>query len=63
VNVLGDTPQNTPVPSGTLASQAVAGWMESAAHRANILRPGYTRFGVGAAASDSKVRLTELFME
>jgi hypothetical protein len=27
------------------------------------LRPSYTRFGVGAAADGSNVRLTELFME
>jgi uncharacterized protein YkwD len=51
------------VPSATLAAQAVADWMESAAHRANILRPGYTRFGVGSATHGSDVRLTELFME
>ncbi len=50
-------------PSDALMAQAVADWMGSAAHRANILRPSYTRFGVGAAADGSNVRLTGLFME
>jgi uncharacterized protein YkwD len=51
------------VPSDALAAQAVADWMKSAAHRANILRPGYARFGVGSAVKGSDVRLTELFSE
>ena len=29
----------------------------------NMLRPGYRRVGVGAAASASEVRLTEVFLE
>lgn len=30
-------------------SEAVTAWMNSAGHRANILNPGYTEFGVGYA--------------
>jgi len=52
-----------PPDARALVEQAVAEWMASPAHRVNILRPGYTRLGVGAAASASEVRLTELFME
>ena len=51
------------LPSSTLAAEAVADWMGSAAHRANILRPSYTRFGVGSAVNGSEVRLAELFTE
>lgn len=35
---------------GTMASpdSIVRGWMESPGHRANLLRPGWTRIGLGA---------------
>ena len=46
-----------------LVEEAVADWMASPAHRANMLRPGYTRLGVGAAVTRSDVRLTAVFME
>jgi uncharacterized protein YkwD len=46
-----------------LVAQAVAEWMASPEHRANILMAGYTRLGVGAAVDASDVRLTELFVE
>ena len=50
-------------PADALVAQAVAEWMASPPHRENILRPGYTRLGVGASADATEVRLTELFME
>ena len=46
-----------------LVAQAVSEWMASPEHRANILRAGYTRLGIGAAVDASDVRLTELFVE
>lgn len=48
-------------PRRELVEQAVAEWMASPAHRENILRPGYTRVGAGAAADAYDVRLTEMF--
>ena len=50
-------------PSDVLVPRAVAEWMANPAHRENILRPGYTRLGVGASVDATEVRLTELFME
>ncbi|MET0431584.1 MAG: CAP domain-containing protein [Hyphomicrobium sp.] len=35
--------------TGALALQAIAGWMNSAPHRANILRTSVSEFGVGVA--------------
>jgi len=49
--------------AAAMVSQAIAEWMASPPHRQNILRPGYTRLGVGAAAAATEVRLTELFVE
>ena len=46
-----------------LVTQAVAEWMASPPHRENILRPGYTRLGVGASVDASEVYVTELFMQ
>lgn len=34
-------------------ADAIAGWMQSAGHKANILQPEYTRIGVGLATSKS----------
>ncbi len=50
-------------PLSALADQAVADWMASAAHRANMLRPRYTRVGIGAAVTASNVRVTAVFRE
>jgi len=50
-------------PSDVLVGQAVAEWMASPPHRQNILRPGYTRLGVGASVDAAEVRVTELFMQ
>lgn len=47
----------------TLIEEAIADLMASAAHRDNMLRPGFTRLGVGAAINGSDVRLTQVFME
>jgi hypothetical protein len=41
--------------TGQLAMQAVAGWMNSAPHRANILMPSATEIGVGVAKSSDPV--------
>jgi len=41
--------------SGQLAMQAVAGWMNSAPHRANILMASATEIGVGVAKSSDPV--------
>ena len=41
--------------SGQLAMQAVAGWMNSAPHRANILMASATEIGVGVARSSDAV--------
>lgn len=47
----------------SLAGQAVADWMASPVHRANITKPIFTRVGNGAAAGASDLRLTQLFAE
>jgi hypothetical protein len=41
--------------TGELAMQAVAGWMNSAPHRANILMASVTEIGVGVARSSDPV--------
>ena len=43
-------------------AEAVASWMESPGHKANILQPEYTHLGVGLATSKSgKPYLTQVF--
>ena len=43
------------------AARAVAGWMASPGHRANILRGRYALTGVGVAVASDRVYLTENF--
>ena len=45
-------------------SYAVEGWMQSAKHRANILRGEFTHAGLGVArAADGRIYFTQVFME
>ena len=46
-----------------LVRQAIGEWMASAAHRENLLRPGYRRIGAGVAVEDGQVRVTAVFSE
>jgi hypothetical protein len=45
-----------------LASEIVAGWMNSPGHRANILRPEFTEAGIGAAYVNGYVIATQDFI-
>ncbi|MCP4701082.1 MAG: CAP domain-containing protein [Gammaproteobacteria bacterium] len=51
---------NMPQPEA-LAKQAMQGWMNSPGHRENILRSNFTHLGVGAAAKNGSIRLTQNF--
>ncbi|MBK8540751.1 MAG: hypothetical protein IPL60_12220 [Ardenticatenia bacterium] len=46
-----------------LATLIVDGWMKSAGHRANILRPSYTHLGVGVSVRGDEIRATQNFAE
>ena len=45
-----------------LAEKIMDGWMKSAAHRANILNPGYTHLGVGVMAKNQEIKATQVFI-
>ena len=45
-----------------LAEKIMDGWMKSAAHRANILTPGYTHLGVGVMAKNQDIKATQVFI-
>lgn len=44
------------------AAAAVAGWMGSEGHRANILRPGYTQIGVGCTSGPKGMLCGQVFL-
>ena len=44
-----------------LGQEAVAGWMKSPGHRANILNAEYDRIGIGVSVRNDKVCLTQNF--
>ncbi|MEW5722121.1 MAG: CAP domain-containing protein [Thermodesulfobacteriota bacterium] len=46
-----------------LAGFMLEGWMKSDEHRGNILRPSFTRQGVGVMKRDGTMRATHLFLE
>lgn len=49
-------------PDGEAPAQAVQAWMQSSAHRANILNPACDRVGIGIARDDSgNVYITAMF--
>ena len=50
-------------PADAVAQQAIGDWMASPGHRANILRPGYTRLGIGVAIDATQVLVTAVFSE
>jgi len=45
------------------AAVAVEGWLQSEEHRDNLLRPTFTRTGVGACAGDPGHYFTQIFLE
>jgi uncharacterized protein YkwD len=44
-----------------VAGLAVAAWMKSPGHRANLLGVGYSRVGIGLARHNKQVYVTQLF--
>lgn len=54
------TPDGT-ADAAELASEMVAGWMNSTGHRRNILDPRFHALGVGVAVSERLVLATQLF--
>lgn len=50
--------ENAPDPIDT----AVTGWMQSAGHRANILRAEFTQTGVGVCRGESTFYFTQVFI-
>ncbi|CAA9552555.1 MAG: hypothetical protein AVDCRST_MAG88-877 [uncultured Thermomicrobiales bacterium] len=42
---------------------AVQGWMDSAGHRENILREGFTETGVGICRADERYYFTQVFLQ
>jgi len=42
---------------------AVSWWMQSRTHRANLLRADYAYTGVGVAVCDSRIYVTQIFLE
>jgi len=44
-----------------VARRLLEGWMDSPGHRANILRPDFTRLGVGVYATEDDVWATQVF--
>jgi uncharacterized protein YkwD len=48
--------------SGITAADAVAAWMESPGHRANILNRSFTHASVGLASNDGETYYVQLFL-
>jgi uncharacterized protein YkwD len=46
----------------TLANLIMADWMNSPAHRANLLDPDYTNMGVGVSARQQVIKVTQEFV-
>ncbi len=44
-----------------LAARAVAGWLRSPGHRANILDPGFSHVGTGVYGRDGRYYFTQIF--
>lgn len=63
------TAENLWMRSGTLTaaglpgvvSTAVAQWMASSEHRANLMNRRYTHLGIGVAMTATEIRVTQLF--
>lgn len=53
--------RNGPVEAVDLAGRVVAGWMENAGHRANILSAEFRLVGVGVACHDRSLMVTQVF--
>jgi uncharacterized protein YkwD len=47
-------------PDNIIAQKCITSWLESAAHRANLLNPRFTHIGVGVAKSGDTFRITQV---
>lgn len=50
-------------PDPEIAKRMVGEWMNSIAHRGNILRPGFTHTGLGVAELNNVIKATQVFAE
>jgi uncharacterized protein YkwD len=46
-----------------LAASAIAEWMASRSHRANLMNRRYTHLGIGVAMTATEIRVTQLFAQ